>query len=140
MALHHGVANRRKTTEDGNRYGSISVVNVQGDVSSSTFKHYRLQGSTVQLRTYSGQLIVIVGQLDVEVVYREQHVILPVMVVKRSSSTLMGRDWLSHIRLDWQSLFNVNGHTLSDVLENHQSLLEPCRTGQTEWVYSEDCC
>ena len=77
------------------------------------------------MRTYSGQSIAVVGQLDVDVVYREQHTRLPVVVVKGSGLTLMGRDWLSRIRLNWQSVFSVSGHTLSDVLENNPSLFEP---------------
>ena len=42
-------------------------------ISEETFcqvlPHYQLQGPTTQLRTYPGQWIVVVGQLDVEVVY-----------------------------------------------------------------------
>ena len=65
------------------------------------------------------------GLLDVDVVYQEQHARLPVVMVKGSGRTLLERDWLSRIHLDWQSVFNVDEHTLSNVLENHQLLFEP---------------
>ena len=59
-----------------------------------------LQLSKVRLRAYTKELIPIVGCCNVNVEYNGQSAQLPLLVVGGSGRTLLGRDWLSQIRLD----------------------------------------
>ncbi|XP_049512746.1 uncharacterized protein K02A2.6-like [Dermacentor silvarum] len=61
----------------------------------------------LQLRTYGGAPLEIVGQAEVPVVYREQRKTLPVVVVPGRKPSLLGHDWLAELRIDWKSVFTV---------------------------------
>ena len=63
-----------------------------------------VQKSSVSLRTYSGQPIKVLGSLSVEVSYDTQVHTLPLLIVEGSGPSLLGRDWLAHLRLDWKSI------------------------------------
>lgn len=52
------------------------------------------------LRTYTGEKLDIVGPVSVDVHYKEQTVHLPLTIVASQGLSLLGRDWLQHIRLD----------------------------------------
>jgi len=69
-----------------------------------------LQESCVKLRTYSGEQIGVKGSTTVTVKYKEQTEQLPLVVTNGSGPSLLGRDWLTKIYLDWINLFCVN-HT-----------------------------
>ncbi|XP_065281987.1 uncharacterized protein [Dermacentor albipictus] len=61
----------------------------------------------LQLATYGGAPLEIVGQAGVPVVYREQHKLLPVVVVPGRKPSLLGRVWLAELRIDWKCVFTV---------------------------------
>ena len=84
-----------------------------------------LQATHTQLRTYSGEPIPVVGQLEVDVGYEGQLAKLPLMVVEGEGPSLFGRDWLAKIRLDWKSINAVGSHTLDSILGSHQELFRP---------------
>ena len=84
-----------------------------------------LQASHTQVRTYSGEPIPVVGQLEVEVGYEGQVAKLPLVVVEGEGPSLFGRDWLSAIRLDWKSINAVGSRTLDSLLDHHQELFKP---------------
>ena len=63
-----------------------------------------LKPSTIRLHTYSGQQLVVLGTLKVKVKYEAQQVDLSVMVVEGSGPSLLGRDWLEHLKLNWKKL------------------------------------
>lgn len=67
-----------------------------------------LQESSVKLRTYSGEQIGVKGSTTVTVNYKEQTEQLPLVVANGSGPSLLGRDWLMKICLDWTNLFCVN--------------------------------
>ena len=98
-------------------------------VSEKTYKSIlpesTLQNSRAQLRTYSGEQIPVLGQVEVEVCYGEQRAKLPLLVVAGEGPCLMGRDWLMEIRLDWREIHTVQGRTLARVLDGHRLLFEP---------------
>lgn len=62
----------------------------------------------MKLRTYSGEQIGIKGSTTVTVKYKEQTEQLPLVVANGSGPCLLGRNWLTKIRLDWTNLFCVN--------------------------------
>ena len=63
-----------------------------------------LKPSTMCLRTYSRQQLVVLGTLKVQVKYEAQQVDLSVMVVEGSGPSLLGRDWLEHLKLNRKKL------------------------------------
>ena len=65
----------------------------------------QLQDSKVRLRTYTGEIVKPLGEGFVEVNYQNQICNLPVTVVDGNAPTLMGRDWLGSLKLDWPSIF-----------------------------------
>ena len=83
-----------------------------------------VQPSHASLRTYSGEVIPVVGQLTVDVLHNTQHASLPLVVVEGEGPTLLGRNWLSRIRLDWKTIGSVGRKTLSTVLENNRGVFE----------------
>jgi len=42
---------------------------------------------------------------DVDVQYGDQNKQLPLTIVEGNGPSLLGRDWLRHIRLDWAKLW-----------------------------------
>ena len=67
------------------------------------------------------------GQVDVEVHYRSYKGILKLYVVEGNGPTLLGRDWLAKIQLDWSSIKAVaaSSPTLSQLVERYQAVFEP---------------
>ena len=63
-----------------------------------------LQQCTARLKTYTGEALSVKGALDVLVVHRGTSKQLSLVVVAGTGPSLMGRDWLRHITLDWTQL------------------------------------
>ena len=68
------------------------------------FPQIKLMSSTLILTTYTGEQLEVAGQILVEVKNGRQDQQLPLYVVKGNGPSLMGRNWLHHIKLNWQSL------------------------------------
>lgn len=66
-----------------------------------------LRLTTTQLRTYTGGPLVILGTISIPVTYQDQVETLELMVVQGEGPSLMGRDWLEKIHLDWHKLHNI---------------------------------
>ena len=69
-----------------------------------------LQETTLKLRTYTGETLQIHGAITVDVTYNAQTDILPLLVVEDTGPSLMGRDWLTKIRLDWGNICNIQAN------------------------------
>ena len=80
----------------------------------------------MKLRTYSGEQIGIKGSTTVTVKYKEQTEQLPLVVANGSGPCLLGRNWLTKIRLDWTNLFCVNhacySLSLQGILETYATV------------------
>ena len=82
-----------------------------------------IQKSDILLRTYTGEHLEVVGSVSVDVHYKEQMAHLPLTVVAGGGPSLLGQDWLQHIRLDWKALHLVRKPaTLADLLDRHKAL------------------
>jgi len=100
-----------------------AVVSVIGENTYlSTWPHDPppLQPSTIELHTYSGEELKVLGSITVTVDYQGQQEELPLLVVKGSGASLMGRNWLQKIRLDlrflvvtrvWREVYWLRGKT-----------------------------
>ena len=85
-----------------------------------------LHPTDVKLRTYTGEAIPVVGKLMVKVQYQGQEEELPLVVVAGDGPSLLGRDWLAKLKLEWKHIFNVQAQeSLQDVLQRHSTVFKP---------------
>ena len=66
----------------------------------SLFPGLQLDNSSVRLKSYSEQTILVVGQVDVAIKYDQQEKTLPLLVVQGDGHAVFGRNWLFEIRLN----------------------------------------
>ena len=66
-----------------------------------------LRPSTVKVQTYTGDHLSVVGEPRVTVEYGDQSKELRLLVVHGNGPSLLGRDWLHHLKLNWKELFQV---------------------------------
>ena len=87
----------------------------------------KLEPSALKLRTYSGQELKLVGEVVVKVTYGQQEEDLSLQVVKGNGPSLLGRDWLARIKLDWSAIRTLRRQdaTLDEVLDAHKDLFAP---------------
>ncbi len=83
-----------------------------------------------RLHTYGGREIPTIGQLEVPVTYKSQEATLTLVVARGAGPALLGRNWLSQLKLDWTELYTVNTLEvptpgLQQLLDKYQSLFEP---------------
>ena len=82
----------------------------------------KLSKAGLRLCTYSGEPIPVLGTLTVNVKYKEQVYKEPLLVVKGDGPDLFGRNWLDHIRLDWQEIKYLQQSPLQSVLKGHEAV------------------
>ncbi len=68
------------------------------------FSGVSLQKSPVVQQTYTGEPMEVKGQLMVRVRYGAQEHTLPLTVIAGDGPTLLGRDWLQRVQLNWKSI------------------------------------
>ena len=72
------------------------------DIQEHVFPEATLQQSAINLRSYMGEPMKVLGELPVTAVYNGQAKQLPLYIVPGQGPTLLGRGWLQHIKLDWK--------------------------------------
>ena len=88
--------------------------------------HVQLHASTVSLKTYSGGSLKVKGEATVPVRYGGQHATAKIIVVDvQGKPAILGRNWLSKIRLDWGSLFSVEARQMFDPKEKFPRIFGP---------------
>ena len=112
--------NKAKLTMEVDTGASASIISNETYI--RLWQRPLLQASQCKLRTYTGEVLEVRGILTVDVTYADQTRTLPLLVVAGNGPSLLGRDWLLQIRLDWQSLNNLQPATptnLETVLSRH---------------------
>ena len=79
----------------------------------------QLRPTTTNLQTYTGEKLRVLGTITVDVSYNEQRARLSLLAIEGAGPTLMGRDWLNKLTLDWKQLNRLHTRTLQEVVENH---------------------
>ena len=65
------------------------------------------------------------GELSVIVTCQDINHAIPFLVVKEDGPSLIGRNWLRKIQLDWKNIFTVTGEwQLDELLHQHNSVLK----------------
>ena len=75
---------------------------------SSAKKKLEMKPAHVKLRTYTGELVKVLGTVYGVVKYEGQENELSTLVVQGSGPSLFGRDGLKEVKLDWKKLFKMN--------------------------------
>ena len=91
---------------------SVSIVSE--DVYRSVLGKYPLRKTDMNLKSYSGDRIMLLGQCEIPVKYEESEFTLPLLVAKGKRAALFGRNWLEVIPLNWRSIFHVVPSLSSD--------------------------
>ena len=82
-----------------------------------------LNSTDVTLHTYTGESIVVLGSLEVDVSYEVEMFTLPLIVVQGSGLSLLGCNWLQQIKLNWTKIHAVSPKkSLNNLLEKYASL------------------
>ena len=101
---------------------AVSLVSEE-TVNSSFMKNLPLHPIDVRLRTYTGEAVQVLGKVMVRVAKDNASATLPLLVVKGGGTTLLGRDWLQKLKLDWKTIFNLHSSlSLQQVLDSHKSV------------------
>ena len=69
-----------------------------------------LRESNVLLKTYSGERLPVKGESVVRVQHNGQSQELVLTIVAGQGPSLLGRDWLKHLRLDWKEVHALSKH------------------------------
>ncbi len=104
----------------------LSIMNYSIFLSTwPTDRTLELKDSDVRLRTYTGEKIKVKGSLDVQACYEGQEAELTLTIVDGGGPTLLGRDWLRHLRLNWAALNHIadkDRSELKNLLNTHSAL------------------
>ena len=105
---------------------AVSIISEKTHASLSHLQKLSLQPTQVRLRTYTGESIPVLGELSVNVTCQGTSHTLHLLVVKEDGPSLIGRNWLAMIQLDWKNIFAINGkhQLLDDLLRQHSSVFE----------------
>ncbi|GFO43474.1 phospholipid-translocating ATPase [Plakobranchus ocellatus] len=71
-------------------------------------KHPKMKPTKVCLRTYSNELIQALGRLPLKLDVSKQVKTLPLLILNKDGNPILGRDWLSVLRLDWRSIGHIS--------------------------------
>ena len=90
----------------------------------------QLQTSRVILKTYNQAKLTVLGETKVLLEYGDQFHSLMIRVVKEGGPSLVGRDWLKHLQLDWKMVCNVQCSVEKDsvwqsVLSKYSNVFKP---------------
>ena len=119
---------------------SISVM------SESTFRKTwkgsgpKLQSSNVRVKTYTGESLDVLGSIVVDVEYEGQRESLQLHIVAGAEPTLLGRDWLHKLKLNWPAICHLSSSpTLESVLDMRNTVFEElgCVQGMSAKIHVE---
>ena len=66
----------------------------------------------------------VLGSVDVNVTYKEQSACVPLLVVKHSGPSLLGRDWLQKFKLDWRQIHSIQLSPLQALLDKYHTVFQ----------------
>ena len=98
----------------------------------SKFSEVKLRRSDILLKSYTAERIPVLGQLNVHVHYGDQRARLVLLVVAGDGPSLLGRNWLRYIQLDWKEIHAVSKTTKLDELLHQNSALFKDELGKIE--------
>ena len=84
-----------------------------------------MKPTNATLKTYTGEQIKPLGAISVQVEATEQKQQLELLIVPSDGPSLLGRDWLRCLKLDWTGIHHLNcSDTLQAVLDSHSNVFD----------------
>ena len=84
-----------------------------------------LKTEQIKLRTYTGEEISVLGSISVTVQSETCTCTLPLLVVEGDDTSLIGRNWLTELRLDWKAVHAISlNHSLESILEQNKEIFQ----------------
>ena len=84
-----------------------------------------LEETSVLLKTYSGEPLPVLGRILTNVKVGSKQSQLPLIVVKGEGPSLMGRDWLTSLKLNWQEIHQLeSSNKLSSLLSSYSEVFD----------------
>ncbi len=101
-------------------------------ISNSTYlqlkQEYRIQElerGDIRLKTYTGEAIQVLGKVKVQVSYNNCNLNLGVYVVEGQGPNLMGRDWLSQLKVSLLPVYSLTKNpSLDEVLKKYSDIFK----------------
>ena len=88
---------------------TASSVSIIGEFKYRKYlKKFPLQETDVKITSYTGHPVNVIGYIEVPVTYEETRKNLQLIVTKGNKASLLGRDWMKHLTLNWKRIFEVN--------------------------------
>ena len=81
---------------------AVSIISEQ--TKNRLYPMISLKSPSVVLRTYTGEVMSVIGEMTVKLQYKDQSHNLSLVVVKGDGPNLFGRDWLQYFQLDWKTI------------------------------------
>ena len=75
-----------------------------------------------KLQTFTGEEIEVCGQFNVTVEHNGATRELPLLIVAGDRPSLLGRNWLTELKLDWNRINLVQGRVLKDILHKYKNV------------------
>ena len=100
---------------------AVSIIS-KGDYLQK-FSNLELHSTQVKLKTYT-EKITPVGLLRVSIEYQGQQFGGELYVIDRGGSALFGRDWLTHLKLDWPNILAMSVENQVDTAAKLKALIE----------------
>ncbi|GBL76949.1 Uncharacterized protein K02A2.6 [Araneus ventricosus] len=104
--------------------GAVSVMSINN---FRKISKKQIQSTSVVFKTYKGDSLIPMGYVTVKVEYRNQISNLNLYIVKENLDTILGREWLYKINLDWQAIKAVRAtskRNLSQLLEEYKNIFD----------------
>ena len=79
------------------------------------FPETQLTRSSVLLKTYTGERLSVAGDANVRVQYEDQVRDLVLTVVSGGGPSLLGRNWMQYLKLNWREIKAVRSHPLGSL-------------------------
>ena len=102
---------------------SLSIISEK--TYSSLHNAPQLQSTEARLRTHTGESLPVLGSITVTVHHNNQQKTLPLLIVQGEGPSLLGRDWLEHLQLDWAAIHKIcSGEDVQVMLDRHAEVFK----------------
>ena len=87
---------------------TIMSKNTYDEYSRGEENEWLMKSVSGKLRTYTKEILTPCGVVEVSVKHNNEHFKLPIVILPNDGPTLLGRNWLDKVRLDWKNIFPVH--------------------------------
>ena len=117
------VANGKPLKMEIDTGAALSIISEE--TKKTVFPNEPLHDSSIILKTYTGEQIRVMGQLNLRVTYEGQAQPLVLLVVEGDGPSLFGRNWMKYIRPNWHRIASVHSsNRLQSILDKHSAVFK----------------